>query len=165
MIQTERSQADWQAFRALEARRHHEFFMPYYPKLGMEVVRDIFDDTKTNDYDVVVKYKGGIYRVDEKARTREYDDFAVEVMQCVRTGRIGWIYKDVHYIFYASWKNPEDTDPSSAYLIDRLMLRDFIVENLERLPGFVSTKGYGESWNKKVSWQDLLYLEVAEKII
>lgn len=135
----------------------------------MKVVHDIFDDTKTNDYDVIVEIgdvaTGKRYTVDEKARQNEYMDLLVEVMQCIRDGRIGWIYKSIDYIFYASWPDKTATEPSSAYMIRVPNLRDFIVENWEQLPDHFSSKGYGLTLNKKVNWQDLIYLKIATKIV
>lgn len=131
----------------------------------MKVVHDIFDDTKTNDYDVIVEYQNKRYTVDEKARQNEYSDLLVEVMQCIRAGQPGWIYKPVDYIFYASWPNKASPDPSSAYLIRVPNLLEFIVENWEQLPEHFSSKGYGLTLNKKVNWQDLIYLKIANKII
>lgn len=165
MDETVHSKFDWEAYRALEAKRHKEFFIPKYQKLGMKVVKDIFDDTKTNNYDVIVEWEGNRYTVDEKARQREYMDMLVEVMQCIRVGKIGWLYKPVDKIFYASWAMKDDIEPTSAYWIDTPKLKDFVADNWEQLPDVFSSKGYGLTLNKQIHWQDLIYLEVAKKIV
>lgn len=166
MIETARSRIDWAKFRELEARRHREFFLPQYESLGMSVVEDIFDDVKTNAYDVVVIGLDGVWkRIDEKARGREYGDFLVEVMQCLRTGKHGWLYKDVDIIFYASWANEEDVAPSSAYLVEAGRLKDFVIMNMDDLKSVTSEKGYGLSWNKVVAWRDLEFHGIASRVL
>ena len=165
MNETETSKFDWEEFRALEAKRHNEFFLPKYKELGMKVVRDIYDDTKTNDYDVIVDWEGKRYSVDEKARQREYLDMLVEVMQCIRAGKIGWLYKRVDKLFYASWARKEDVEPTSAYWIDVPMLKDFVADNWEQLPDVFSSRGYGLTFNKRLYWQHLIDLGVAKKIV
>ena len=165
MQKTEQSKLDWEKFRELEEIRHKGFFLPAYELFGYEVVEDIFDDVKTNDYDVIVKDRAGkLYKVDEKARQRDYDDLLVEVMQCLRAGRIGWLYKPIDMIFYASWTEPEGA-PSSAYLVDLSRLKEFVIENYEELPEFFSTKGYGLTLNKRTSWKVLEDLKIAEKVV
>ena len=165
MNQTPQSRQEWDEFRALESKRHKEFFLQQYPNMGMKVVEDIFDDTKTNDYDVIVEIEGKRYSIDEKARNQDYGDLLVEVMQCLRSGKIGWLYKHIDYIFYASWKDANLTDPSSAYIVKMPNLRDFVIENYEELPEVFSSKGYGLTFNKRVNWQDLVFHRIATKVI
>lgn len=159
------SLTDWNEFRALEAKRHKEFFLPMYPRLGMKVIQDIFDDTKTNDYDVIVEYHGKRYKVDEKARNKDYGDLLVEVMECLRDGRLGWLYKKIDYLFYASWAKPEEEKPFSAYIVRMPNLKEFVIENWDELPEHFSKKGYGLTMNKKVAWRDLEYLKIAKRIV
>lgn len=163
--ETSQSKIDWIEFRKFEKEKHEQFFLKEYPKLGMRVISDIFDDTKTNDYDVIVEYDGRKLKIDEKARKAEYDDLLVEVMQCIRYGRIGWLYKQIDAIFYASWGDLKALDPTSAYLIRMQDLRDYVVENWEQLEEHFSKKGYGLTLNKRVAWRDLIYLKIAKKII
>ena len=47
MQQTETSKTDWIEFRKFEAEKH-QWFLQKYKKLGMEVIEDIYNDTKTN---------------------------------------------------------------------------------------------------------------------
>lgn len=170
MIETERSKTDWQAFKAFEESKHKGFFIPQYQRLGMEILEDHGKEKKPwevfTNYDVKVRYKGKILKIDEKVRTRQYEDFAVEVMQCVKEGRKGWLYSDIAYVFYAVWTSIKDEgDPVYAYLVRLPDLREFIAANFTKLPDIISEKGYGISLNKKVQWYDLEYLKLATRII
>lgn len=163
METTETSQKEWNEFREWETRKHQEFFLPYYRNNRFEVIEDFTD--RFSPYDMKLKKDEIIYYVDEKARQRDYDDFIVEVFQCLKTGKIGWLYKFKTHYFYASWNNPENPEPSSAYWIDSKKLIDFLATNFDELNSVVSQKGYGLTYNKRVNWDDLLYLKIAEKII
>ena len=99
MQQTEQSKTDWQKFREFEAKKHQEFFKPAYDRLGMQIVWDQASATRAYPYDVIVEQEGQRLTIDEKARDREYGDFLVEVMQCLKTGKLGWIYHKVDKIF------------------------------------------------------------------
>lgn len=167
MITTEQSKADWDAFRALERKRHMEWFLPKYQELGYQLIKDNIDSPYASDHDVIVKIDGRNCKVDEKARDGDFDDLLVEVLQCMRTGKIGWIYHQIDYLFYASWRDKESTVPSSAYLVDFGKLRDFVTDEstFKQLETIISTKGYGVTLNKKVAWLDLTYTKIATKIV
>lgn len=170
MQETENSKSEWDAFKRFEERMHREFFLPQYKRLHMEVIQDEAAEKKPwerkSDWDVKVRYKGVILTIDEKARSREWQDFAVEVMQCLKTGKTGWLYHPISYVFYAVWPSLESTgDPKYAYLVRMPDLRDFIATNFDRLGDIISEKGYGISLNKRVMWHDLEYLKLVTKVI
>lgn len=132
----------------------------------MEVVEDISNDTQTNPYDVLVRYKGSLLKVEEKTRTKIWDHLLVEVMQCLRSGRVGWIYnKDIHYLFDTMWKSEQDEEPEVAYLVQFPKLKDFVIENFDKLPSGTSSKGYGLTYFKKAAWHDLEYLKIAQRVL
>jgi len=164
MQQTERSKTEWDQFRAFEAEKHG-WFLSRYSKLGMRVIEDIFDDTKTNDYDVVVEYHGKLLKIDEKARRSDFGDILVEIWQDASSKNKGWISKDIDGVFYASWSNPEAFEPSSAYLINMKDLQEIMSHVDHALKEIVSTKGFGRSVNKAIDPAGLLNLGVATKII
>lgn len=170
MQQNETSQTDWQAFKEFEERKHREFFLPTYKRLKMEVLEDHGREKKPwetfTPFDVKVRYQGKILMVDEKVRTYQWKDFAVEVLQCMKTGRLGWLYSPIHYVFYAVWPSIHaEGDPAYAYMVRLPDLRDFVAANFSKLEDIVSEKGYGISLNKKVEWYDLEYLKLATKIV
>lgn len=169
MIETSRSKTDWDRFRALERQRHFEFFLPAYAKLNYTVVKDYIDASHAMDHDVLVKTytRDGLSKIDEKARDGDYDDLLVEVLQCMKTGKVGWIYHQIDLLFYASWRDPGTKEPTSAYLVDFRQLRDFVTDagNFRQLETVISTKGYGVTLNKKVAWLDLTYTHIAQKIV
>lgn len=163
MFETETSKQDWDAFLKWEKDKHLNFFLPYYKENGFEIIKDCVG--LNWPYDMEVKKDDKIIRIDEKARQKEYDDFLVEVLQCLKTGKIGWLYKPKDIYFYASWIDLESPEPNSAYWINSHRLIDFVVENFDDLESAISEKGYGLTYNKKAKWDDLLYLKIAEKLI
>ena len=162
MQQTEQSKAEWDQFRNFEVQKH-KWFLYWYPKLGMRVVEDIFDDTKTNDYDVVVEYKGKVLKIDEKARQKDYGDILVEVEQ--DTGSPGWLYKEIDGVFYASWGDPLAVNPTSAYMINLPEFRNLYDIIKHTMKEGVSTKGYGRSIFKTIAPDGLISMGVATKVL
>lgn len=167
MLETETSKQDWDAFLKWEKDKHDNFFVPYYKENGFELIKDFVGINW--HWDVEIKKDDKILRVDEKARQREYDDFLVEVFQCLKTGKIGWLYKPKDIYFYASWEIMSGSTaidpPNSAYWINSHRLIDFVVENFDDLESVISEKGYGLTYNKKAKWDDLIYLKIAQKIL
>ena len=133
-----------------------------YQKQGIEVLEDKIGRGKY-DWDVKLKLSDGrIITVDEKVRTREWGDFLVEIIQDLKTGNIGWLYKKKDFYFYASWDNEDNIEPSSFYIIDAHRLVDFIVDNWDKLQKQkISKKGYGVTLNVVVLWEDLKHLGIS----
>lgn len=168
---TERSKSEWEKFRELERQRHKNFFLPQYEKMGFEIMQDIADDVKTNSYDVVVKMHDGIdtyvgIYIEEKTRTGIWDHLLIEIMQCLRDGKVGWLYnREIDYLFDAMWRNEADDRPEVAHLIEFSKLKEFVINNFESLSGGTSTKGYGLSYFKRVKWIDLEWLKIARRVV
>src|SRR3990167_6294158 len=109
-------------FAEFEKRKHHDFFLPYYKQQGYEVITDNLG--KNTDWDVLLKTPDGNIRVDEKARMADYGDFLVEIVQDLKTGNKGWLFKEKDYYFYGSWN--KNKEPQSLYSINSNMLQSFI---------------------------------------
>jgi hypothetical protein len=151
---------------SFERKKHFDFFIPYYRKKNWLVVKDNIDSGYKNDWDVKLEIFAGQYAlVDEKARKGEYNDFLVEIIQDLRTGNLGWFYGEKDWILYGSWDDLENVYPTSLYLVKAKELDDYI-DNLE---GFfktcISKSGWGNTWNLKLEWKELLDKNIAEKLI
>lgn len=167
MYQTQTSQQDWQRFRDLEKKRHQSYFLPKYDDMQFDLVKDISDDIKTNEYDVVLRSRENeqISYVEEKTRTGKWDHLLVEIMQCIEDGRLGWLYKTkADYILDAQFLSEEDDLPHTVYWVDFQKLKAFVIENFEQLSGATSSKGYGLTYFKRATWVDLEFLGIARKI-
>lgn len=148
-----------------ETRKHCEFFLPYYEKRGWEVLQDNLG--KNTDWDVKLMIDGKTLTIDEKARQREYGDFLAEIVQDLKTGDCGWIFKPKDYYFYASWNNIKNKEPASFYVINAPILQRFILDNWKiLLPKMeISEKGWGITLFAKLSWEDLIFTKIAKRII
>ncbi len=164
MQQTENSRKEWEEFLVWEKQKHQDFFLPYYQKNSIEVLQD-FGGKGYKSYDVLIKKDGIPLKIDEKARQKNYDDLLVEVFQCLKTGKIGWLYNPINYYFYAMWQDKNSELPESAYMVDAKKLIQFVADNFDKLPSRISEKGYGMTYNKIAKWPDLVFVKVAKKIV
>ena len=150
-------------FAQFEKRKHDEFFLPYYQTKGWEVLQDNLG--KKTDWDVKLRIDGKVYTVDEKARQREYGDFLVEIVQDLKTGNKGWVFKEKDFYFYASWVG-EEKEPRSFYTIRSPALQRFVITNWKTLLAKmeISEKGWGTTLFAKVMWEDLVFTKIAKSM-
>lgn len=150
-------------FLDFEKQKHTEFFLPYYKKKGWVILQDNLG--KSTDWDVYLETPEGKFTIDEKARSKDYNDFLVEIVQDLKSGNKGWLFKDKNYYFYASWETKE-INPTSFYCIDANKLQEFVVKNWKvLLPTMqISEKGWGITLFANISWQDLLFTKVAKRL-
>lgn len=162
MYQIDQSKQEWDEFREFEAKKH-KWFLYQYPKLGMRVIEDTSDQKLA--WDVVVDYKGKVLKIDEKARQKDYGDILVEDQQDVDTSNKGWLHSEIDGIFYASWVNPLDKEPSSAYMINLKEFRILYEDIKHTMKENVSTKGFGRSVFKTIAPDGLLSMGVATRVV
>lgn len=147
-----------------EREKHEQFFLPYYKERGWEVIQDNIRLGNNLSWDVLLERDGKKIRIDEKARQKDYGDFLVEIVQDLKTGHQGWLFKEKDYYLYGSWDGEE---LSSLYLVDSIKLQEFIKVNWqELLSGMeLSDKGWGLTLFAKIKWIDLLFTKIAQKLI
>ena len=150
----------------LEKKKHFEFFIPYYNEKNWIIHRDNINSDCKNDWDVRLEVFAGEYVcVDEKVRIGEYNDLLLELIQDIETGNLGWFYSKKDWILYGSWSNIESISPSSLYIVKANKLKEYI----NTLDGFIKTciskKGWGNTWNIVLYWDELIKKDIAEKLI
>ena|SRR3990167_910453 len=153
---------DFTSFVEFEKQKHNEFFLPYYKERGWTVLEDNIG--KSTDWDVYLETPEGKFTIDEKARNKEYGDFLVEIVQDLKTGTRGWLFKKKDYYFYASWLS--EKLPSSFWCIDAQKLQEFVIKNWKSLlPNMgISEKGWGITLFAKIFWDDLLFTKIAKRL-
>jgi len=151
---------------SFERKKHFDFFLPFYQQKNWTVFQDNINSNYKNDWDVKLEvFAGQFILVDEKAIRKEWNDLLVEIIQDMESGSLGWYWSKKDYILYGSWIDLENTYPSSLYMIKAKELKQYI----NNLDGFVKTciskKGWGNTWNIVINWQELIDKNIAEKLI
>lgn len=120
----------------------------FYRGRGLEVVKR----TSGSAYDAVLRKNGITYTVEEKFRLRRHEDLAIEVVQNVLDGYVGWLSKvkadNLHYVFCQGERGAEV--PAVVYALDWPAFRDWYVARLAQrghADCIVSRKGVGVSLN------------------
>jgi len=155
----------FEQFQNFEIRKHKEFFLPYYQEKNWQVIEDKVGLEKS-DWDVKLEIFSGVYKlVDEKVRQREYDDCLIELIQDLKTGKLGWILRRVDWILYGSWIDLEKKYPTSLYLIEVEKLKQYILEFRGKLKTIISADGWGVTWNVVIAWKELIKMDIVKKLI
>lgn len=149
-----------------ERKKHFDFFIPYYREKNWLVMKDNINSDHKNDWDVKLEIFAGKYKlVDEKVRQGDFGDCLIEIIQDINTGKLGWFFGEKDWILYGSWADIESVYPSSLYVISSKGLKEYI-NNLE---GFIKTciskKGWGNTWNIVLYWEELINKKIAKKLI
>ena|SRR3990167_7917829 len=149
-----------------ERKKHFEFFLPFYKEKNWLVEKDNINNTYRSDWDVKLEiFAGQFVLVDEKALRKEFDNFLIEIVQDMKTGNLGWFFGQKDWILYGSWQDMEKAYPSSLYLVDSKKLKEYI----NSLEGFIKTciskRGWGNTWNIVLYWEELINKNVAQKLI
>lgn len=160
------SKEEVKSYFDFERKKHFDFFLPYYKKRNWLVLKDNIGINQVVDWDVKLKLPNDmVILVDEKARQKEYNDFLVEIMQDIETGRLGWFYGEKDFILYGSWIDIEAIDPSSLYLISSKDLRKYICTIDGSVKTRLSKLGWGNTWNLSLEWESLINKGVVKKLI
>jgi hypothetical protein len=160
------SKQETKAFFAIERQKHFDFFLPFYREKNWQIVEDNIDGINPIDWDVKLEvYVGKYKKVDEKVREGEYGDCLVELMQDIKTKKLGWVFGNKDWVLYGSWANIENIYPSSLYLISMPRLKGYIFSLKGILKTVISHKGWGITWNITLYWDELIEKGVAEKLI
>ena len=149
-----------------ERKKHFDFFLPYYQEQNWQVLEDNINGNVPISWDIKLEVFAGEYKlVDENAREGEFNDFLMEIIQDIKTGKLGWYFGEKDWILYGSWLDIESIYPSSLYLIKAKELKYYICT----LDGFIKTciskKGWGNTWNIVLDWRELIIKGIAEKLI
>lgn len=157
--------SDFENYLEFEKRKHNDFFIPYYNSRGWEVLQDNLG--QNTDWDIKLLMDGEEKTTDEKARMKDWGDFLVEIVQDLKTGNKGWLFKPKDFYFYASWNDMDKKEPTSFYIVDAKLLQDFVLCNWKKLieKMEISERGWGTTLFVKIGWQDLLFTKVANKIL
>lgn len=147
-------------------RKKHEFFLSLYAEKNWIVHKDNITAELKSDWDVKLEVFASKYKLaDEKARQGDHNDCLIEIVQDMKTGKMGWLFGEKDWIFYGSWIDLESFYPSSLYLIEAEKLKEYI----NSLEGFIKTciskKGWGNTWNLVLNWQDLIEKRIVEKLL
>lgn len=125
-------------------------------------------------YDLILSdlYYGHKTKVEEKYRTKVWDDFAIELLQDVsfplRKQTVGWFYHTkADSVTYILCDSINATRPQKVYSVDMRLLRgnltDMLVGGLEPVLR-ASKKGVGYSINMCLDWDVLIFNGIARKI-
>jgi len=150
----------------LERKKHFDFFLPFYREKNWLVDKDNINSGEKNDWDVRLEiFAGQFVLVDEKVRQGDFNDFLLELMQDIEKGKIGWFYSKKDWILYGSWVDVESVYPKSLYLVRAKELKEYVLG----LDGFIKTcisrKGWGNTWNIVLQWDNLISKDIAEKLL
>ena len=150
----------------LERKKHFDFYLPFYQEKNWQVIEDNINSAHKNPWDVKLEVFGGQYvLVDEKVRTIDYGDCLVEMIQDIKTGTLGWYFGSKDWVLYGSWDNLESVYPKSLYLIKMAELENYINGISGRVETRISKKGWGNTWNIVLNWNDLIKNNIAERLI
>jgi hypothetical protein len=120
----------------------------YYEYLGYEIIQEaparVFDD-----WDRILKVKGELVKVEEKARRGEYDDVLVELIEDLKTGDLGWIYQTKADKLIYSFFDNKGKNPNKIYMFDMETIKNYLFNNIKELihNSNISPKGYGLTLN------------------
>jgi len=160
------SKEETKTYFDLEKKKHFEFFLPYYEGKNWQVIEDNINGNCPIDWDVKLEvFVNQFVLVDEKVRNGEFNDFLLEIIQDLKTGKLGWFFGKKDYIFYGSWIDLESVYPSSLYSVNSNKLKEYL-DGLDRfIKTCISKKGWGNTWNIKLEWSELLEKGIAKKLI
>ena len=160
------SQQEINNYFDFERKKHFEFFLPYYKEKNFIVDKDNIDGNCAIDWDVRLEiFANKFILIDEKARQGDFNDCLVEIIQDMKTGKLGWLFGKKDWILYGSWADKETAYPSSLYLIKSKELKQYINDKDGFTKTCISKKGWGITWNIVFFWNDLVNKKIAKKLL
>ena len=130
----------------------------------------VIEDNKNKDvpigWDVKLQLSPNVsVLVDEKARTRDWGDCLVEIIQDMVKCSPGWLYSEKDWVLYGSWDDVGVVYPVSLYLIKIKELRDYVFSQRVPLSTKIAPDGWGLTWNVVFQWHELISNHIAEKLL
>jgi len=99
------------------------------------------------EYDLLIEG----YKIEEKFRYIDYNDFLIEIVQDVITQNMGWYYKTTcDRVFY--W-----VCDTKLYTVNWPALKKWLKDEYKtvKYKGVISADGYGLTINISISWHDI----------
>ena len=124
-------------------KEKQEIFNNFYRKRNWPYKRIFGKDNKK--YDCVVLINGVWVKIEEKFRSKDWSDMAVELVQDTETNSPGWLYyTEADWILYGM----EDR----IYLVKVRELREFVKHYKDKFNVKISKKGWGITENLIIPW-------------
>jgi len=136
-------------------KEKQKIFNDFYKKNNWGVKRITGKENK--NYDCLIRKDGIWYKIEEKYRSNNWKDLAVETIQDIKTNSPGWLYyTKAQYLFYGM--------DEIIYAIDIEKLRNFIKNNSEKFDTFISEKGWGITKNIIIPWYTIIDNKIGKRI-
>jgi len=136
-------------------KKQRVFFDDYYKKKGWECRR--ISGKENKKYDCLVLVGKRWIKIQEKARSGEYDDFLVELVQDLGTGDRGWLYTcQADWILYKT--------PNNLFAIDKKRLDVYMKRCGPDCELIISNKGWGRTVNAVLSWEEIIKEKIGRRI-
>lgn len=109
-------------------------------------------------FDCILRSGARTYKVEEKFRTSDFGDFAVEMTQCLVTRQSGWFYETT--CTHLNYVILDDIQvPTHCYIVNwkkfkSWFLGDWLPHN-KRQTVVISPKGNGLTENYTIRWSDI----------
>lgn len=128
-------------------KEKQEVFNKFYKENNWPYKRIFGKDNKK--YDCVVLIGGVWVKIEEKFRSRNWSDMAVELIQDIKTNSPGWLYyTEADLILYGMGNR--------IYLVKVQKLREFVEKHKDKFNTKVSEKGWGITTNLIIPWSIII---------
>ena len=131
----------------VEFEEKNQIYMDqYYETCGYKII----DRNGNKGRDLELSKDGIIIKVEEKYRTEDWGDFAIELIQDLTTNNAGWFfYTTADYINYIIVEDK----PVALYTVAWKKFKDYFLKDVKRFNCFISRKGYGITLNAEIKWK------------
>lgn len=130
-------------------------FNTYYKRKGWKVKR--VNGKENKKFNCLVDIGGKLWKFEEKARSKDWNDLLVEITQDAETNSPGWIYySEADYILYST--------PDNFYAINFKKLKKYVEKYGENYNFIISDKGWGKTINIAIPWELLIKNNIAKKV-
>jgi len=128
-------------------REKQKIFNKFYQEKNWPYKRIFGPENKK--YDCVVRIEDKWVRVEEKYRSRNWSDLAVELRQDTETNDPGWLYyTEADWLFYGMGER--------IYLVEISKLREFVKLYKDKFNTIISKKGWGITENLVIPWSNII---------
>lgn len=136
-------------------REKRKVFDDFYQQKGWNFRRITGKENK--NYDCVIYLNNRWYKIEEKYRSKDYNDCLIETIQDIKTNSSGWLYYcKADYIFYGVG--------TKIYCLDLPKLKNFVNKYKDKFNKKISKKGWGETENIVIDWIVLEINKIAKRI-